>query len=128
MEEKEGLAILFAQGCVHDDWPNQKGFVRGSIHGSRFVCILFGCLWIQNQTGELNRVIWGSPESGYVITAVSETECNLTYVVQADPCGYIPVWLVNALADDQALNVRRIKDYFEDNPDERAMDVSDVEE
>jgi hypothetical protein len=39
------------------------------------------------------------------------------------------VWLVNALADDQALNVSRIKEYFEHYPNERAAeDVSDLEE
>jgi hypothetical protein len=33
IDPEDNIGILFAVGCVHQDWPDQKGFVRGSIHG-----------------------------------------------------------------------------------------------
>mmetsp|Transcript_74228 Transcript_74228/g.135550 ORF Transcript_74228/g.135550 Transcript_74228/m.135550 type:complete len:300 (-) Transcript_74228:58-957(-) len=42
--------------------------------------------------------------------------CELTYIVQVDPKGWLPTWVVNIVAADQADNVTRIAQHFKKNP------------
>lgn len=39
--------------------------------------------------------------------------CQVIYVIQADPKGWIPKWAVNMFAWQQALNVARIRKIIE---------------
>merc|ERR1712048_271074 len=51
--------------------------------------------------------------SGYIAQDCSDDNgCELTYIVQADPKGWLPTWVVNLVAADQADNVTRIANYF----------------
>lgn len=47
--------------------------------------------------------------SGYRCKRTADNKCFLTYVVQADPKGWIPTIAVNQIALDQAQNVKRVK-------------------
>ena len=38
---------------------------------------------------------------------------TLYYVVQADPKGQLPMWVVNLVAPDQAQNVARLRNYLD---------------
>jgi len=51
--------------------------------------------------------------SGYMARDASDgVSCELTYIVQVDPSGWLPNWVVNVVAADQADNVTRIAQYF----------------
>jgi len=55
-------------------------------------------------------------DTGILITPVSENTCSVTYVLQVDPKGWVPTFIVNLAATDQATNVLRIREYFAANP------------
>jgi len=51
--------------------------------------------------------------SGYIARDIPGTEsCELTYIVQVDPKGWVPVAITNLVAADQADNVTRVAKYF----------------
>jgi len=54
-------------------------------------------------------------ESGYHILDQGDGTIKLTYVVQADPGGWLPVFVVNLAAADQADNCTRIRKFAEKN-------------
>jgi len=54
-------------------------------------------------------------ESGYHIVDQGDGTIKLTYVVQADPGGWLPVFVVNLAAADQADNCTRIRKHAEKN-------------
>jgi len=65
--------------------PPQSGVVRAS---------LIGCMYMYRPVpGQTNKL-------------------HVIYVTQADVRGWIPTWVANFTATEQALNVRRIVDYF----------------
>jgi len=49
--------------------------------------------------------------SGYIVQPVPDKpdECDITYIVQTDPKGWIPSWVVNIVAKSQAFNPGVIK-------------------
>merc|ERR1712098_269895 len=49
--------------------------------------------------------------SGYYTVSTGPGEFETTYIVQVDPKGWIPKWLVNNKAKGQAMNVGRARDY-----------------
>mmetsp|Transcript_17022 Transcript_17022/g.42769 ORF Transcript_17022/g.42769 Transcript_17022/m.42769 type:complete len:99 (+) Transcript_17022:27-323(+) len=52
--------------------------------------------------------------SGYYGRAIpSEPRCRVWYIVQADPKGILPKWLVNLAATKQAANVTRLAEMFQ---------------
>jgi len=53
--------------------------------------------------------------SGYMAEAIEGTDqkIKVSYIVQADVKGWLPVWAVNFAASMQALNVSRIKNHFD---------------
>lgn len=54
--------------------------------------------------------------SGYVARESSDGKgCELIYIVQLDPKGWLPAWVVNIVAADQADNVTRIAKHFAKN-------------
>mmetsp|Transcript_56539 Transcript_56539/g.89791 ORF Transcript_56539/g.89791 Transcript_56539/m.89791 type:complete len:330 (-) Transcript_56539:68-1057(-) len=51
--------------------------------------------------------------SGYIARDSTDGKgCELTYIVQVDPKGWLPSWVVNIVASDQADNVTRIAKHF----------------
>jgi len=53
-------------------------------------------------------------DSGYVYKPLPEdpTKSLVQYVVNVDPKGWIPHWVVNATASDQGTNIQRLQEYF----------------
>jgi len=51
--------------------------------------------------------------SGWVFEEVAPNECNVRFIAQTDPRGWLPVWVVNLVTADQSLNVLRLKEHFE---------------
>jgi len=62
----------------------------------------------------LNVVRGELKESGYYFKKVEgeENAVELIYVVQVDVKGWLPIWVINMAAGDQAMNVCRIREYF----------------
>mmetsp|Transcript_38444 Transcript_38444/g.105905 ORF Transcript_38444/g.105905 Transcript_38444/m.105905 type:complete len:337 (-) Transcript_38444:115-1125(-) len=58
--------------------------------------------------------------SGYRLKVRAPGEIVVDYVVQVDPKGYVPKWVVNIVSADQAHNVTRLRKFFE------AMQKKDV--
>lgn len=81
----DGTGVILAYSTVHPDCPERKGFVRGEIR-----------------------------ESGYVIRPLQEdkAKCTVHYIVQVDPKGMIPTWIVNLASTSQGLNAKRLCDIF----------------
>eukprot|EP00742_Colponemidia_sp_Colp-10_P000318 GILJ01000355.1.p1 GENE.GILJ01000355.1~~GILJ01000355.1.p1 ORF type:complete len:209 (-),score=28.67 GILJ01000355.1:121-747(-) len=80
---KDGVGFAGGQSVSHHDAPEVDGLVRGEIL-----------------------------TSGYMAVPVTDHTCKVTYVVQADPKGWLPVAVTNFVATDQASNVIRIRDHF----------------
>eukprot|EP01115_Flamella_aegyptia_P014368 TRINITY_DN812_c0_g1_i1.p1 TRINITY_DN812_c0_g1~~TRINITY_DN812_c0_g1_i1.p1 ORF type:complete len:214 (+),score=65.86 TRINITY_DN812_c0_g1_i1:37-642(+) len=76
----DGTILANHVSCEHDDCPEQKGFVRGEIKAS-----------------------------GYHFKPTGDNSCKATYVVQIDPKGWIPTWLVNTVATKQPLILAKVK-------------------
>eukprot|EP00301_Raphidiophrys_heterophryoidea_P021611 c5988_g1_i2.p1 GENE.c5988_g1_i2~~c5988_g1_i2.p1 ORF type:complete len:232 (+),score=72.18 c5988_g1_i2:32-697(+) len=57
--------------------------------------------------------------SGFIVrpirtqTTPGVSECELTYIIQADPCGWLPTAVTNLIACDQALVAARVRDAIE---------------
>jgi len=79
----EGTVLSLAQSVERLDVPEKPPFVRGTVLAS-----------------------------GYLAKSIGQNRCELTYVVQVDPKGWLPKWVVNLVAVDQTDNVTRIADYF----------------
>eukprot|EP00300_Choanocystis_sp_HF-7_P029924 c3810_g1_i1.p1 GENE.c3810_g1_i1~~c3810_g1_i1.p1 ORF type:complete len:217 (-),score=42.91 c3810_g1_i1:167-733(-) len=52
--------------------------------------------------------------AGFIARPTGESTCELTFIVQANPKGWIPTAIVNLTATDQAKAVVRIRRYFEE--------------
>jgi START domain len=55
--------------------------------------------------------------SGYIMfeRADDPNLCDIVYIVLVDVAGWLPAWVVNMSAPDQALNVTRLRAHFNDN-------------
>jgi len=89
MKMPNGAVVVAAQsienGVVNAVAPPTEGHVRGSIL-----------------------------VSGYYAAPNAQTGgSTLYYVVQADPKGQLPMWVVNLVAPDQAQNVARLRDHLD---------------
>lgn len=63
---------------------------------------------------ESDRLVRGEISySGYWIKELESGQVSVDYVVQADPKGNLPSWVVNIVAKDQADNITRLRDYCE---------------
>ena len=57
---------------------------------------------------------YGYRGPGYYAAPNAQTGgSTLYYVVQADPKGQLPMWVVNLVAPDQAQNVARLRDHLD---------------
>ena len=74
--------LIVSRSVLHDSKPEAKGLVRGDIM-----------------------------DTGYVIRKEKEGT-RLSYIVCANPRGWLPVSVVNLVAADQALNVQRVIEHF----------------
>jgi len=86
IDNNTGISVGFSTSEVEKlkvDNSDKKGYVRA---------------WIQ--------------ESGYYWTKMEGDTLKLTYIVQADVKGWLPVWVANLAAADQASNALRIRQYF----------------
>jgi len=68
-----------------DSIPDSPDYVRASI----------------NASGYIYRPVKGDP-----------TKCFVQYVVNVDPKGWLPYWMVNLAASDQGSNVKNLQQYF----------------
>jgi len=51
--------------------------------------------------------------SGSIVEKIDNNSVKLTYLVQVDPKGLLPTYVVNWVASEQALNVHYMRQYFE---------------
>ena len=68
------------------------------------------------QLAKYPRVLYVKPSNKiYLLIKITLTYCffQVIHVIQADPKGWIPKWVVNMFAVRQALNVARIKQMIE---------------
>jgi len=77
-----------AASVEHKEGKEKKGFIRGAIESS-----------------------------GYYIENRGKGKTALTYLVQVDAKGWLPAWVINLTAKDQAMNVLRIKEQMEASDD-----------
>jgi len=78
----DGTFVTTGKSIITDLCPDKSGMVRGEIRAS-----------------------------GYILQPVADkpNECDVTYIVQTDPKGWIPTWVVNIVAKSQAFNPGVIK-------------------
>jgi len=78
----DGTFVTTGKSIITDLCPPKGGMVRGEIRAS-----------------------------GYIVQPVPDKpdECDITYIVQTDPKGWIPSWVVNIVAKSQAFNPGVIK-------------------
>jgi len=90
-QESPRIGVSIVRSVIHEDTPPISGYVRG----------------------ELSM-------SGYIIRELegNRAKSSVTYLVHGDPKGWLPVWVVNLVAGDQAMNVVRVKRHFEDRAQE----------
>jgi len=65
--------------------------------------------------------------SGYVYRALPEdpSKSFVQYVVNVDPKGWLPYWLVNLAASDQGTNIKRLQEYFAKEKNPKKKDKKD---
>jgi len=83
-----GDAVCIGRSTAREDYPPDTsllGYVRGQILASGYYCEHFKS---------------------------DREKCVLHFVVQADPCGWLPTWAINLSAKDQAHNARRAAEHF----------------
>eukprot|EP00743_Colponemidia_sp_Colp-15_P015532 GILK01018703.1.p1 GENE.GILK01018703.1~~GILK01018703.1.p1 ORF type:complete len:238 (+),score=17.29 GILK01018703.1:53-715(+) len=81
----DGVGFSVGFSVDHKSAPQLKGFVRGHIHASGYMCRP------NNENKDLT---------------------DLVFIAQVDPKGMLPAWFVNCAAAGQATNVARIRDLF----------------
>lgn len=92
--EKDGLVgINWAYSLVDSRAPEVDGVVR-----KLFCYYYYFDVAHQNQYHQVRAEIL---ESGYIIQDLKNGTCMLDYIVQANPRGWIPLWVVNMVATDQ---------------------------
>jgi len=84
-DTEKGIGFDLGVSVLHDDFPSVKGFVRGEIQSSGYV-------FIPNGDGKTSKAV---------------------YMVLVDPKGWLPAWVVNLVAADQAMNLMRLRNIFE---------------
>eukprot|EP01105_Mastigella_eilhardi_P021912 TRINITY_DN534_c0_g1_i2.p2 TRINITY_DN534_c0_g1~~TRINITY_DN534_c0_g1_i2.p2 ORF type:complete len:133 (-),score=47.92 TRINITY_DN534_c0_g1_i2:55-453(-) len=74
-------AVIACKSIAYEKVPEESGFVRGELHASAFL--------IESVDGGV----------------------KVNYVVQADPKGWIPTFVVNVVAKDEPLVLATMRDY-----------------
>jgi len=97
---ESGIGVSVGKSIDLDALPERGGYVRAIINAS-----------------------------GYVYRALPEdpSKCFVQYVVNVDPKGWLPYWLVNLAASDQGTNIKRLQEYFakEKKPKKEKKDKKD---
>jgi len=83
--KETGSAAVLSKSIIHKSIPEEKGFVRGQL---------------------LN--------TGYIIEPTDGTrkQSNVTYIVQIDPKGWIPMPIVAAVSKQQPLTLARLRNFI----------------
>ena len=92
---KEKLGIMCAVSVIHDAYPEGEGKSKGHVRGE---IVETGCI-----VKDL-----GKPE---------DKKSEFTYIVCVNPRGWIPNFIINSVAGDQALNVHRAEKYWNKHED-----------
>jgi len=82
---EDGTGLSIGRSVEVDKFPARSGQVRASI----------------NMSGYVYKPLENDP-----------SKCLVQYVVNVDPKGWLPYWLVNLTAGDQGANVKVLQDYF----------------
>jgi len=100
----DGKLVVLAFSIPRDDIALLPGCVRGEIVTTGFV--------IENaELSESHKQELATTESKV------EFECLVTYVVQVDPKGWLPTWLINFVAGNEPLCLDRIRNFIKENRD-----------
>jgi len=92
---KEGIGIGAAISVVHPKYPEGEGVSKGHVRGEII------------ETGVVVKDL-GKPE---------DLKSEFCYIVCVNPRGWIPNFLINIVAADQALNIHRTIKYWKKNED-----------
>lgn len=117
---KNGTAISWGVSVTDDRFPPDPNCVRGEITASGYIIRDVGDFRLVSfVSSALSTIATSSctiiPTADILLThhsPNSENLCEVTYIVTADPKGYVPSWIINLVASDQAMNVARIRRYF----------------
>jgi len=111
-EFESDLRVLYNR--FHAPWPvSERDFVFASkkyIEDSGSILVV-GCS-VDAGVPERNKTVRGEIlASGFYIEKLSETRCRVTYLVNVDPKGSLPTWLVNKMSGKQCNNLIKIRDF-----------------
>eukprot|EP01089_Gocevia_fonbrunei_P018888 TRINITY_DN64_c0_g1_i1.p1 TRINITY_DN64_c0_g1~~TRINITY_DN64_c0_g1_i1.p1 ORF type:complete len:357 (-),score=101.81 TRINITY_DN64_c0_g1_i1:41-1111(-) len=84
--EEDGSVVSAVNSIQRDDMPDKEGFVRGHLSPTGFV------------VKPLANAEDGTPR------------CEVTYIIQIDPSGWIPTWVVNLVNADQPNCINKLED------------------
>jgi len=82
---ENGVGVSVGRSVEHGSLPERHGYVRASI----------------NTSGYIYKAVEGDPSKTHV-----------QYIVNVDPKGWLPVWIVNLAASDQGSNIKRVQEHF----------------
>jgi len=82
----DGSVVSAVRSIKRDDLPDKDGLVRGYLSPTGFV--------VKPIDNDEN----GTPR------------CEITYLIQIDPCGWIPAWVVNLVNADQPNCINKLGD------------------